>query len=466
MYGLLTPIIIGAVARILIPKIAEKAADQSSQVLFDRLNDELPKILNQVGGFLDQQTDVTWKLSKHVEGTTINIMDAFFRNFQSTLGGTVTDFIGGSVNTVGSNLLLTAGKAATGNILAGGLVGTGLKIVDTATKNYLINKVEKKYQSNLVITINAIDQARERTISDIRSVVGEVDAVLEKRINQVAILVMEVITFAIEIADRFSPEAFREKLVKPTLEEIKFLEKEFFQDLGKQVDHFFDRAEDLEQLVDQRQTAERTEIRRGLNQPSGNDIQVYNRMKSEALASLNETTSIQVIVETYGQLQLESWRTVAIFRNAPALKQDLLEEWVKYGRLCGLWQDARAKTALIYSSQNKHEVGTDMSLTPIESMLARINELEALQKNALAQSVEIDRLKAELTAKTREIDDLKAELKTKTKKIDRLEEAFQKQTSEIDLKMKALEKKLSQNAIQSGRDNTGGKDSWSAFERQ
>jgi len=482
MFGLLTPIIIGAVARIFIPKIVEKAADQSSQVVLDNLNDELPKLLNEVGNFFDKQTYVTEKLSKQVEGTTINIMDAFSRNLNSTLGGSIIDLMGGSVNSVASNLLSTGGAAVTRTILAGGatvgVVGGGLMIGGVLASNYLMNRVEKKYQENLQITINAIDEARERTISDIRSVVGEVDAILEKRINQVAILVMEIITSAIEIADRFSPEAFREKLIKPTLEEIQFLEKEFFQDLEKQIDRFFDRAEDFRLSVDEMLMGTLADIRRDLNQrrqvyaipnlldpcrqklgltytmgAALTDIQVHRLIECDALSRVGETTPIQSIIETYGQLQLESIRMVAISRQAPALKKEVLKDWVKYGMLCDLWQDFRTKMSLIPSNPNNNEVGTDMSLTPIESMLKRINELEAVQKNALAQNAEIDRLKTELTAKTKEIDNLKAELETKSQKID-----------EIDQKMKSLEKKLNQRSSQSIPDNKG--DTWSAFNRE
>lgn len=86
---------------------------------------------------------------------------------------------------------------------------------------FLLNNADDKASKQ----IEHINQVRELAIADLRSTIGQTDAYLENRINQMSLLVMKALTLTEEIA-------------KTTLSEINNLQYQLFQDANQLVDKF------------------------------------------------------------------------------------------------------------------------------------------------------------------------------------------------------------------------------------
>ncbi len=315
----------------------------------------LPEILGGVKDLLGHEVYAIEQL----EGSANNVLDNFFNQLNSAVGGDLAS--------VGSSLISQGTTAALTTTVVGGAVtlgvGGALMIGNTLAKNHLINKVDKKYKENLSLTFDEINRAREEAIVGLRTITSQVDQSLENRINQISLIIMKTLTEFIEIAEEFTPDAFRTRLVEPALKEINNLKAEFFKDLDKKIDKFFDRADKFRDQVDQMLMGTLEEVRNDLirrrevhaipnpldpcrkklniSSKRGielSDIELYRLIECHELAKVNENTPLEQIIETYAQLQLNAIRMASLSRKAPQLREIVIRDWVKYGMLCEFWK--------------------------------------------------------------------------------------------------------------------------------
>lgn len=98
----------------------------------------------------------------------------------------------------------------------------------------LLSDVNEIYKENLELTFDEINRARAEAIHALREQLGEtteqVDKCLEARINQIALVLMQSLKQVQLISDKFSPDEVREKLAKPTLEELAAIEEKIYLD--------------------------------------------------------------------------------------------------------------------------------------------------------------------------------------------------------------------------------------------
>jgi hypothetical protein len=213
--------------------------------------------------------------------------------------------------------------------------------LETKTVNYIeniINKADQKVKENL----QEIDRIREETIKEVNKTIKQTDAYIENRINQISLVVMESIVEA-----------------KGLIRDVELLENKIFNDASFLIDQ-------IEEIVDKTLEQVRGELRRhsaelipnpfdpcrqklGLGLKLGfqlSDIEYYRLIECYELTKLTPTTPVQTIIETYGQLQLNAARMVALTRKAPELRKFAVEDWLKYGVLCQFWSN----TIKIYDS--------------------------------------------------------------------------------------------------------------------
>lgn len=212
---------------------------------------------------------------------------------------------------------------------------------------FLLNNVDEKASKQ----IEQINQVREAAIKDLRETIGQTDAYLENRINQMSFLVMKALILT-------------EKLTKTTLGEINNLEHQLFQDANQLVDKFINGIDEvLEGKIEQI----RNELKKNLAHPLPNpfdkckqrlkiqwklgstisDVELYELNQCYELSKLNEKTAIDQVLKIYGQLQLNAARMAALARNAPELKRRAIEDWIRYGVLCEFWRNTIEDYAFI-----------------------------------------------------------------------------------------------------------------------
>lgn len=200
--------------------------------------------------------------------------------------------------------------------------------------------------------LEKISQVREEAIRDLRETIGQTDTYLENRINQITLVVMSALNIAQEIGSEFTPEAFNQRLVEPTLAEINLLKNKLFQDANHLVDKIDEVLEGKLELI-------RNELKKHLAHalpgpfdkcrqrlklawlPGArlSDIALYELSECYELSKLNENTPIDEVLKIYGQLQLNAARMAALVKSAPELKRRAIQDWLKYGVLCEFWRD-------------------------------------------------------------------------------------------------------------------------------
>lgn len=200
--------------------------------------------------------------------------------------------------------------------------------------------------------LEKISQVREEAIRDMRETIGQTDTYLENRINQLTLVVMSALNIAQEIGSEFTPEAFNQRLVEPTLAEINVLKNKLFQDANHLVDKIDEVLEGKLELI-------RNELKKHLAHalpgpfdkcrqrlklawlPGArlSDIELYELSECYELSKLNENTPIDEVLKIYGQLQLNAARMAALLKSAPELKRRAIQDWLKYGVLCEFWRD-------------------------------------------------------------------------------------------------------------------------------
>ena len=72
------------------------------------------------------------------------------------------------------------------------------------------------------------------------------------------------------------------------------------------------------------------------------DMQLYKLNQCYELSKLNKNTSIDQVLETYGQLQHNAAMMAALVRKSPELRRRAIEDWMKYGLLCEFWRSTIA----------------------------------------------------------------------------------------------------------------------------
>ncbi len=187
--------------------------------------------------------------------------------------------------------------------------------------------------------LERIDQVRQDAIRDLRQTIGQTDIYLENRIDQISLVVMEALNSI-------------QGITETTLREINLLEDKLFQDANQIIDKIDEVIEGKLELI-------RTELRRHLTHAlprpfdkcrqklkiawkAGamlSDIELYELNECYELSKLDESTAIDEVLKTYGQLQLNAARMAALVRNSPELKRRAIEDWLKYGVLCEFWRD-------------------------------------------------------------------------------------------------------------------------------
>jgi ElaB/YqjD/DUF883 family membrane-anchored ribosome-binding protein len=187
--------------------------------------------------------------------------------------------------------------------------------------------------------LDRIERVRQEAIRDLRETIGQTDIYLENRIDQISLVVMEALNST-------------QGITETTLREINLLEDKLFQDANQIVDKIDEVVEGKLELI-------RNELKRYLThalpgpfdkcrqrlkiawKPGAmlSDCELYELSECYELSKLNETTSIDEVLKTYGQLQLNAARMAALVKNAPELKRRAIEDWLKYGVLCEFWRD-------------------------------------------------------------------------------------------------------------------------------
>ncbi|HEY9652460.1 MAG TPA: hypothetical protein V6C95_17515 [Coleofasciculaceae cyanobacterium] len=200
---------------------------------------------------------------------------------------------------------------------------------------YLLNNADDKVKQAL----ERIDQVREDAIRNLRESIGQTDIYLENRIDQMSLVVMEALNSA-------------KGMTQTTLKEINSLEYKLFQDANQIVDKI---AEEIEGKLEQIRNELKKYLAHALPNPIDkcrqklkigwkpgamlSDWELYELSECYELSQLDENTSIDEVLKTYGQLQLNAARMAAVVKNAPELKRRAVEDWLKYGVLCKFWRD-------------------------------------------------------------------------------------------------------------------------------
>ncbi|MBD2772991.1 hypothetical protein [Iningainema tapete] len=204
-----------------------------------------------------------------------------------------------------------------------------------ADLEFLLDKADDKVKHNL----EKIDEVREEALRDLRETIGQTDAYLENRINQISLVVMAALHSTQEIT-------------KNSLVEIHVLEDKLFQDANLIVDK-------IDVIIDGKLELIRNEFKKHLShalpnpfddcrrklkigfKPGGmlSDIELYELSECYELSKLNENTPIDEVLKIYGQLQQNAAMMAALVKKAPELKRRAIEDWLKYGLLCEFWRD-------------------------------------------------------------------------------------------------------------------------------
>ena len=209
--------------------------------------------------------------------------------------------------------------------------------LETQTKvdiENLLNHANDKVKANL----QEINQLREQVIKDSQQTISQTNFYLENRINQLSLAVMEAIAG-----------------VDSSLQRVENLENQLFVDASQLIDK-------IDEAIDGKLEFIRNELKRHLNHALPNpldkcrqqlgigwkfggsisDMQLYKLNQCYELSKLNKNTSIDQVLETYGQLQHNAAMMAALVRKSPELRRRAIEDWMKYGLLCEFWRSTIA----------------------------------------------------------------------------------------------------------------------------
>ena len=203
----------------------------------------------------------------------------------------------------------------------------------------LLDRADEKAKQNL----EKIDLVQQETLTDVRATLSQTDAYLENRVNQISLAVMEALEFT-------------NSSTNSALLEIKDLENKLFGDANYLVDKLIQQIDEvlegklekfntiLQRYLDHSLPGPFDKCKRRLNiqWKFGNqisDMDLYRLAECYELSKLDENTSIEKVVEIYGQLQLNAARMAALVRNAPTLKRIAVDDWLKYGVLSEFWYE-------------------------------------------------------------------------------------------------------------------------------
>ncbi|MBW4565751.1 MAG: hypothetical protein KME32_32645 [Mojavia pulchra JT2-VF2] len=164
----------------------------------------------------------------------------------------------------------------------------------------LLNNADQKLKKNF----QEIDEIRESALRDVRETVGEVDVYLENRINQISLAVMRALSQT-------------EYLTKNIFDGINILEENLFQDINYIVDKI---NEDIDEKLELIRNELKKHLAHALPNPFDkckqrlkiglkpgamlSDVELYQLSECYELSKLNENTSIDEVINIYGQLQL------------------------------------------------------------------------------------------------------------------------------------------------------------------
>ncbi|MBD2355755.1 hypothetical protein H6G41_14190 [Tolypothrix sp. FACHB-123] len=218
----------------------------------------------------------------------------------------------------------------------------------------LLDKADHKLKKNL----QEINEIRESALRDVRDTVGEVDAYVENRINQISLTVMKALSQTKEISQII-------------FEDINTLEEKLFQDINYIVDKINENIDEKLELI-------RYELKKNLAHALPNpfdkckqklkiglkpgamlsDVELYELNQCYEISKLNENSSIDEVLKTYGQMQLNAARMAALVKKSPELKRRAIEDWLKYGLLCEFWRKtmrdyAHTDNSLLESQQSQ-----------------------------------------------------------------------------------------------------------------
>jgi hypothetical protein len=209
--------------------------------------------------------------------------------------------------------------------------------LETQTKvdiENLLNHANDKVKANL----QEINQLREQVIKDSQQTISQTNFYLENRINQLSLAVMEAIAG-----------------VDSSLQRVENLENQLFVDASQLIDK-------IDEAIDGKLEFIRNELKRHLHHALPNpldkcrqqlgigwkfggsisDMQLYKLNQCYELSKLNKNTSIDQVLETYGQLQHNAAMMAALVRKSPELRRRAIEDWMKYGLLCEFWRSTIA----------------------------------------------------------------------------------------------------------------------------
>jgi hypothetical protein len=209
--------------------------------------------------------------------------------------------------------------------------------LETQTKvdiENLLNHANDKVKANL----QEINQLREQVIKDSQQTISQTNFYLENRINQLSLAVMEAIGG-----------------VDSSLQRVENLENQLFVDASQLIDK-------IDEAIDGKLEFIRNELKRHLHHALPNpldkcrqqlgigwkfggsisDMQLYKLNQCYELSKLNKNTSIDQVLETYGQLQHNAAMMAALVRKSPELRRRAIEDWMKYGLLCEFWRSTIA----------------------------------------------------------------------------------------------------------------------------
>ncbi|WP_017720922.1 hypothetical protein [Kamptonema formosum] len=239
---------------------------------------------------------------------------------------------------------------------------------------------DETYKDNLNLTFEAINQARAEAIRDLRATLGEIDSSLEHQIDRISLTVMETVKQVREISVRFTPEAFRTELLQPAFNKLEALEDKLFLDaegIIDQLDEVVAKTNEelknnfLKRLLAHALPNPFDNCRRLLNisgkiGPSLSDIELYELTECHELSQLSEHTSVEEVLKTYEELQLNAAKMAALAKEVPSRKKRAIQDWLKYGALCQFWRntlktyDCTAPLAL--DPQKAQELLTDQAV--------------------------------------------------------------------------------------------------------
>ena len=181
--------------------------------------------------------------------------------------------------------------------------------------------------------LETLNQVREEGIRDLRETIGQTNIFLENRIDQFSLVVMSALKSAQEIGSEFTPEAFNQKLVEPTLTKIKLLEEKLLEEIRNELRKYVTHA--LPNPLDRCRRRLKIALKPGALL---SDIELYQLSQCYELSKLDENTPIDEVLKTYGQLELNAMRMTTLVKDIPELKNRALQDRLKYGVLCEFWR--------------------------------------------------------------------------------------------------------------------------------